>query len=55
VLELGLDSLKLLEIILELDKMGIPVNLKEAWGIQTVGEAYEYYQREFSNDRQDKR
>jgi acyl carrier protein len=45
VVDLGLDSLKMLEIILEFEKLGIPVNLKEAWGIQTVGEAYEYYQR----------
>jgi acyl carrier protein len=45
VVDLGLDSLKLLEIVLEFEKLGVPVSLADAWGIQTVGDAYEYYQR----------
>ena len=45
VIDLGLDSLKLLEIVLGFEQLGIPVSLADAWGIQTVGEAYEYYQR----------
>ena len=45
VVDLGLDSLKLLEIVLEFEKLGVPVSLADAWGIQTVGDAWQYYQR----------
>ena len=45
VVDLGLDSLKLLEIILEFEKLGVPVSMADAWSIQTVGDAWEYYQR----------
>jgi acyl carrier protein len=45
VTDLGLDSLKMLEMHLEFEKLGISLDLKEALGIQTVAEAYEYYQR----------
>jgi acyl carrier protein len=45
VVDLGLDSLKLLELVLEFEKLGVPVSLADAWSIQTVGDAWEYYQR----------
>jgi acyl carrier protein len=45
VVDLGLDSLKLLEIVLEFEKLGVPVSLADAWGIQTVGDAWQVYQR----------
>jgi acyl carrier protein len=45
VVDLGLDSLKLLEVVLEFENLGVPVSLADAWGIQTVGDAYEYCQR----------
>lgn len=44
VVDLGLDSLKLLELVLEFEKLGVPVSMPDAWSIQTVGDAWEYYQ-----------
>jgi acyl carrier protein len=45
VVDLGLDSLKLLQIILGFDRLGVRASLANAWQIQTVGDAYEYYLR----------
>jgi acyl carrier protein len=45
LVDLSLDSLKLLEIVLEFEKLGVPVSMADAWSIQTVGDAWEYYQR----------
>jgi acyl carrier protein len=45
VLDLGLDSLKLLEIVLEFEELGVPASIADSWGIQTVGDAWDYYQR----------
>ena len=45
LVDLSLDSLKLLEIVLEFEKVGVPVSMADAWSIQTVGDAWEYYQR----------
>lgn len=48
ITDIGLDSLRLLQVILEMEKMGVRVSIADAWGIQTVGEAYQYYQDHFS-------
>jgi len=47
VIDLGLESLKLLEMLLEFERLGIQVSIAEAWAIQTVGEAYAYYLKHF--------
>jgi acyl carrier protein len=54
VVDLGLDSLKLLEIVLEFENLGVPVSLADAWGIQTVGDAWQYYQHAVSARNMDK-
>ena len=40
VTDLAVDSLRMLDILLSLEKMGIRVPLESAWRIQTVGDAY---------------
>jgi acyl carrier protein len=45
LVDLGLDSLKLLEVVLEFEMLGVPVSIADAWSIQTVGDAWEYYLR----------
>ena len=41
--DLGVDSIRLLEILLRMDQMGIAISPELAWRIQTVGDAYRYY------------
>ncbi|MGD8965975.1 MAG: acyl carrier protein [Anaerolineae bacterium] len=42
--DLGVDSLKLVEVILQFElQLGIAVPTGAAWEIQTVGDAYDYY------------
>ena len=55
VVDLGLDSLKLLEIVLEFEELGARVSLADAWGIQTVGDAYDVYIRAAAADRKGQR
>jgi acyl carrier protein len=42
VTDLGVDSLRMLDLLLGLEKLGVPVTLESAWRIQTVGDAYAY-------------
>ena len=46
ITDLGLDSIRMLEILLCLEEMGIELSLELAWRIQTVGDAYCYYQQQ---------
>lgn len=46
VTDLGVDSLHLLEILLRLEARGLPLSADLAWRIQTVGDAYRYYQEQ---------
>jgi acyl carrier protein len=46
IVDFGLDSLRLLQVILELEKLGLEVSPAAAWGIQTVEDAYQYYQNQ---------
>jgi acyl carrier protein len=43
VTDLGVDSLRLAEMLLEFQRQGLEFPPDLAWRIQTVGEAYEYY------------
>lgn len=43
VTDLGVDSLRLAEMLLEFQARGLEFPPDLAWRIQTVGEAYEYY------------
>jgi acyl carrier protein len=46
VTDLGVDSLKLAEMLLEFQRLGMDFSPDLAWRIQTVGEAYQYYQEQ---------
>ena len=48
VVDLGLDSLKILEMVLEFEKLGFSVSSADAWGIQAVQDAWEFYQQSAS-------
>ena len=44
--DLGVDSLKLAEMLLQFQAHGLEFSPDLAWRIQTVGEAYQYYQEQ---------
>jgi acyl carrier protein len=44
ITDLGVDSLRLVEVLLRLEELGLEISPDLAWQIQTVGDAYEYYQ-----------
>ena len=46
ITDLGLDSIRMLEVLLCLEEMGIELSLELAWRIQTVGDAYCHYQQQ---------
>ena len=46
ITDLGVDSIHLVEILLRLEKLGLPLTPDLAWRIQTVGDAYRYYQEQ---------
>ncbi len=50
VTDLGVDSVKLVEVVLELQRLGVELTPDLAWRIQTVGNAYEYYQAQVRRD-----
>jgi acyl carrier protein len=45
VTDLGVDSLRMLQILLRLEKLGLAFSLEAAFQIQTVADAYHYYQQ----------
>lgn len=46
ITDLGVDSLRLVQVLLRLEQMGFKLSLESAWRIQTVGDAYRYYQEQ---------
>lgn len=46
ITDLGVDSLRLVEILLRLEELGLEISPDLAWQIQTVGDAYEYYRQQ---------
>lgn len=46
VTDLGVDSVRLVEMMLRLEKLGLELAPDLVWRIQTVGEAYRYYQEQ---------
>jgi acyl carrier protein len=46
VTDLGVDSLRMVQALLRLEQMGFKLTLESAWRIQTVGDAYRYYQEQ---------
>lgn len=48
VSDLNVDSLRMLQVLLRLEEMGVELPLELAWRIQTVGDAYRYYRERVS-------
>jgi acyl carrier protein len=46
ITDLGVDSLRMVQMLLRLEEMGVELSLESAWQIQTVGDAYRYYQQQ---------
>jgi acyl carrier protein len=46
ITDLGVDSLHMMQMLLRLEEMGVELSLESAWRIQTVGDAYCYYQQQ---------
>ena len=46
ITDLGVDSIRLVEVLLTLEQMGVEVSLDGAWRIDTVGSAYRYYREQ---------
>lgn len=46
VTDLGADSIRLVEVLLRLETMELPLAPELAWRVQTVGDAYAYYQQQ---------
>jgi acyl carrier protein len=46
VTDLGVDSVRLVEMMLRLETLGLELSPDLVWRIQTVGEAYQYYQQQ---------
>ena len=45
ITDLGVDSIRMVQMLLRLEEMGIELSFESAWQIQTVGDAYRYYQQ----------
>ena len=44
--DLGVDSIRLFEAILKLQKTGLQLSLESIGRLETVGDAYDYYQQQ---------
>ncbi len=43
ITDLGVDSLRLVDVLLKLEELGLEISPELAWQIQTVEDAYRYY------------
>jgi acyl carrier protein len=50
ITDLGVDSIRMVQMLLRLEEMGIELSLESAWRIQTVGDAYRYYQQQVGGE-----
>jgi acyl carrier protein len=46
VSDLGIDSVRLVEVMLRLETLGLELSPDLVWRIQTVGDAYQYLQEQ---------
>jgi acyl carrier protein len=46
VTDLGVDSLRMAEVLLRLEALGLPLSFDLTWRIRTVADAYRYYQEQ---------
>lgn len=45
ITDLGVDSIRMVEVLLRLEEMGLEMSPDLAWRIQTVGDAYRFSQQ----------
>jgi acyl carrier protein len=45
ITDLGVDSIRMVEVLLRLEEMGLEMSPDLAWRIQTVDDAYRFYQQ----------
>jgi acyl carrier protein len=50
--DLCVDSIRMVDMMLRLEEMGISIPLEVAWQIETVGDAYRYCTEHVSSERQ---
>jgi acyl carrier protein len=48
--DLFADSLRLVQLMLRLEEMGIDIPMERAWQVETVGDAYELYAAQASSE-----
>jgi acyl carrier protein len=48
ITDLGVDSIRMVEVLLRMEELGLELDPSLAWEIQTVGDAYRYYQEQLS-------
>ena len=48
--DLRVDSIRLLEMILRIEALGVEIPAQAAWRIRTVNDAYEYYLNHSNHD-----
>ena len=46
--DLLIDSIKLVELMLSLEEMGLTIPLEAAWDVETVGDAYNLYAQQIA-------
>lgn len=46
ITDLGVDSLRMMQVLLRLEQKGLKLSLESGWRIQTVGDAYRYYKEQ---------
>ncbi len=48
--DLGIESLRMVELLLQLERqLGHKIPLDTAWNIDTIGDAYKFYQEQFNH------
>ena len=54
ITDLGVDSIRMVEVLLRLQAMGLEVSPEVGWQIQTVGDAYRYYREQVTGQGQER-
>jgi acyl carrier protein len=50
VTDLGVDSIRMVEVLLRLQHLGLEIRPELAWQLETVGDAYALYQSQATKD-----
>lgn len=54
IADLGVDSIRMVEVFLRLQQMGLEVSPEVGWQIQTVGDAYRYYSEQVTGQGEER-